>query len=241
MQTKREPIRKISLVDQIAMQLREEIIAGKYVPGGHFPGEKELTFRFAASRNTVRSALQKLANEGLVGIEHGRSNTVKNYKTAIGIDVFPELILASPRSITPDVFKIYRQYIQWIHDKIILSSVEKVQPADKPTLIEMAECITDRLTAEEYWKHSTRLFRKLLEISDNVLLMMHYNSYINMQERLQDLGVFKLPSKPPAFKHMMFKNLVEAICSHDTDKVNAAIAAMTASHNDSFKRMFPGS
>ena len=58
MVVKREPIRKISLVDQIAMQLREEIISNQYVPGENFPGEKELTFRFAASRHTVRSALE---------------------------------------------------------------------------------------------------------------------------------------------------------------------------------------
>ena len=239
MDVKREPIRKISLVDQIAMQLREEIISGKYDPGGNFLGEKELTFRFAASRHTVRSALQKLAKEGLIEIEHGRSNLVKDYKSTIGIDVFPDLIIASPDSITADAFLTYRQYIQWIHDQIILLATRKAQPSDKSILLKIAALVTDQLSIEEYWQNHTRFFRELLRIGNNILLMMHYNSYINMQKRLLELGVFKLPAEPPAYKQVMFKKLVEGICSNDMDKAYAVIEDMKASFNENLKKMFP--
>jgi len=238
---KREPIRKISLVDQIAMQLREEIISGTYVPGENFPGEKEITFRFAASRHTVRSALQKLAKEGLIEIEHGRSNIVKDYKTTIGIDVFPELIIASPDSITADVFITYRRYIKWIHDQIILSVAGKVKPEDKTKLMKIASRITERSSVEEYWKNNTRFFRELLRISNNILLMMHYNSHINMQQRLLDLGILKMPDKPAAFKNIMLRNLIESICTNDMDKVHAAMEALSLSYNESFKKMFSAS
>ena len=241
MRVKREPIRKISLVDQIAMQLREEIISNKYAAGENFPGEKELTFRFAAARHTVRSALQKLAKEGLIEVEHGRNNIVKDYKTAIGIDVFPELIIASPNSITADVFLTYRQYIQWIHDQIILLATQKAQTSDQSRLIEIADRVTGKLSSEEYWQHHTSFFRELLRIGNNILLMMHYNSYINTQKRLLELGIFKQPAEPPAHKHILFKKLAEGICSNDMDKINSILENMRTSFNENLNKMFPAS
>jgi GntR family frlABCD operon transcriptional regulator len=79
MVSKTEPLRKISLVEQIVLQLRKEIISSQYSPEGPFPSEKDLTLRFGTSRHTVRSALQTLAKEGLIEISHGRGNIVKDY------------------------------------------------------------------------------------------------------------------------------------------------------------------
>ena len=83
-----EPLKKISLVDQMVLTLRKEIIARKYPADGPFPSEKELTLRFGTSRHTVRSALQALAKEGLIEIAHGKGNIVKDFRMTVGIDVF---------------------------------------------------------------------------------------------------------------------------------------------------------
>jgi DNA-binding FadR family transcriptional regulator len=240
MDVKREPIRKISLVDQIAMQLRQEIVSDKYNPGGSFPCEKDLTFRFGASRHTVRSALQKLAKEGLIEIEHGRSNVVKDYRSAIGIDVFPDLVMVSPNLITADVFSTYRQYIQWIHDQIILLAKEKARSSDKAGLLKIVALITDDLSIEDYWQLHNRFFRELLKITDNILLMMHYNSYINTQRRLLELGTLKLPAESPTNKQILFKKLVTSICSNNNkDKIDDIIQAMKASFDENLKKMLP--
>ena len=144
MDVKREPLQKISLVNQIVLQLRKEIIAGNYEAGGEFPSEKELTFRFAASRHTVRSALQELAKEGLIEIAHGRGNIVKDYREAIGIDVFPDLVNTSPGLITPDVFHIYRQHVQWLLDRICMAATKNAEPADESKLLEMLDRLTEK-------------------------------------------------------------------------------------------------
>ena len=43
---------------------------------------------------------------GLDRLSHGRGNIVKDYRLTIGIDVFPELLIANPEMITPDIFLI---------------------------------------------------------------------------------------------------------------------------------------
>lgn len=55
-----------TLGEQVAAELRQSIYSGRYAPGAKLPSETELMERYATSRNTVRTALGKLTNEGLI-------------------------------------------------------------------------------------------------------------------------------------------------------------------------------
>lgn len=56
---------------QIADALRTAIRAGEFAPGGQIPTINELATRYGVARNTVRSALRELTDEGLVIPRHG--------------------------------------------------------------------------------------------------------------------------------------------------------------------------
>jgi GntR family transcriptional regulator len=55
----------------IARALRERIAAGEFVAGRHLPSEAELAGAYAASRMTIRKALDHLRTEGLVDSRQG--------------------------------------------------------------------------------------------------------------------------------------------------------------------------
>jgi GntR family transcriptional regulator len=55
----------------IAADLRDRIAAGEFAAGRHLPSEAELGGAYAASRMTVRKALETLRDEGLVGSRQG--------------------------------------------------------------------------------------------------------------------------------------------------------------------------
>ncbi len=59
-------VRGETLTDQVAASLREAIFSGRYPPGAQLPTEAELISTHNVSKNTVRSALGKLAHEGLI-------------------------------------------------------------------------------------------------------------------------------------------------------------------------------
>jgi GntR family transcriptional regulator len=57
---------------QIYLVLREQLAEGRYDPARALPGELELAGAFGVSRVTMRAALDKLAEEGLIRRHRGR-------------------------------------------------------------------------------------------------------------------------------------------------------------------------
>ncbi|WP_327126333.1 GntR family transcriptional regulator [Streptomyces sp. NBC_01727] len=64
---------------QVADALRREIDGGVYPPGTRLPSESELSSRFEASRNTVRSGLNMLVSEGLISSSQGLGYEVRKH------------------------------------------------------------------------------------------------------------------------------------------------------------------
>jgi GntR family transcriptional regulator len=62
--------------EQIADELRNQIVAGHLRPGSHLPTEDEMMAHYQVSRNTVRSARRALINEGLADSTGGRGGLV---------------------------------------------------------------------------------------------------------------------------------------------------------------------
>ncbi|MEU1307557.1 GntR family transcriptional regulator [Streptomyces cinnamoneus] len=65
---------------QVADALRREIDSGVYPPGSRLPSESELSSRFEASRNTVRSGLNTLVSEGLIFSSQGLGYEVRKHE-----------------------------------------------------------------------------------------------------------------------------------------------------------------
>ncbi len=61
---------------QIYSSLRERIIAGRYPLGSHLPTEVELCAEFSVSRYTVREALRRLVEQGMLARRQGSGSEV---------------------------------------------------------------------------------------------------------------------------------------------------------------------
>jgi GntR family transcriptional regulator, transcriptional repressor for pyruvate dehydrogenase complex len=67
------PARRIRMLDDVFLQLRDAILAGEIPEGSRLPNERELAERFEVGRPTVREALRSLEVLGIVEIRAGRS------------------------------------------------------------------------------------------------------------------------------------------------------------------------
>ena len=64
------------MVDVVADELLDRIIAGEFPPGAGVPGELELSARHEVSRMTVREAMKTLEAQRILRVERGRGTFV---------------------------------------------------------------------------------------------------------------------------------------------------------------------
>lgn len=62
----------------IATALRARIAGGEFAPGAPFPSESVLCKEYGVSRNTLRRALEKLSDEGLIVARPGRGRVASS-------------------------------------------------------------------------------------------------------------------------------------------------------------------
>jgi len=76
-----KPIKPKSISDQIFEQLRDLIFRGKLKPGEKLPPERDLASSFGVSRPSVKSAINKLINLGLVVQRQGQGTFVRSLES----------------------------------------------------------------------------------------------------------------------------------------------------------------
>ena len=70
-----KPVSRVTLGEQVAAQLAEQISEGRWKPGDRLPSESELCSTMGIGRSTLREALKSLAFVGLVQMRPGEGTT----------------------------------------------------------------------------------------------------------------------------------------------------------------------
>jgi DNA-binding GntR family transcriptional regulator len=68
---------EVPLYQKVVQHLKRRILSGAYPVGAQLPTEGELSERFEVSRHTVREALRRLREDGLVASRQGAGTTVR--------------------------------------------------------------------------------------------------------------------------------------------------------------------
>lgn len=100
----------IPLYYQIARQLEAAIDSGQFAAGSHLPSEVELAQRLAISRPTVRQAIERLIEQGLVARRRGIGTCVvpRRVRRAVQLTSLHDDLVASGRRPTTTVLALAR-------------------------------------------------------------------------------------------------------------------------------------
>lgn len=127
---------------QLAQLLEEEIVTGRWEPGTRIPSEAELGSSYGLSRTTVRQALARLEQEGLLSREKGRGTFVSSSRLRSWLiqsteGFFHGELLRTGQAVTSRVLSLKRVPLpQWACDALALPTgaegvvVERVRSID---------------------------------------------------------------------------------------------------------------
>src|SRR5512140_2468952 len=72
-----KPIQKPAEIAE--RRLLDAILSGRFAVNSVLPGERDLAIQIGVTRPTLREALQRLARDGWLDIQHGKATRVRDY------------------------------------------------------------------------------------------------------------------------------------------------------------------
>jgi GntR family transcriptional repressor for pyruvate dehydrogenase complex len=182
-----------SRAEAIAESLRAQILSGKYGPGERLPSERELSERLGVNRSSVREALKKLEQLGMIAIRPGGGARVVPMAEA-GLGVLRHALNA-----TAPNRELVAQWLD-VHELVIAGAARIAMERGTQEEFDEAKRLLRRLvsaatTDEEFVAVTDQLTALIARASRNVVLMMVRNGLTAAAQKQGDARRKLRPSR----------------------------------------------
>lgn len=165
------------LYEQVAEQIRAQILSGELHTGDQLPSERQLAQQYSVSRTAIREAVKILREKGLVEVHLGRGTFVINNTSH-----------AAKRSLNLAVqLKQPSGYVDLVEARMILEPAIAALAAERatPEQITQLQATVDALSAsrgnvDEWASADTEFHNILAHASQNVVVPILLNSVIEL-------------------------------------------------------------
>ncbi len=209
-----------SLSNEIAAELRREILTGHYREGDRLASERDLASRFGASRGAVREALSQLEQVGLIDIQLGGARVQSIGQARIAV-LGPLMALGE----TPDP-ALVAQFLQTFGALAALTMEQAVSRADQAQMnrlqayvVELEGFVDDFAAMQEKWRE---FFLFVRDISDNLVVRLIGNDLkAQFVDQVVNPAVRPVIAKPVLLK--ILASLRQGLDQKDSEKVGTTV------------------
>lgn len=135
-----KPVSRVTLGEQVAAQLAEQIQQGRWKPGDKLPSESELCTTLHIGRSTLREALKSLAFVGLVQMRPGEGTYVLD-----GTDVLADRIRANGVLQTEKGLRDVSEARLTVETELAALAAERADREDIGRIAEILQLMKDSL------------------------------------------------------------------------------------------------
>jgi GntR family transcriptional repressor for pyruvate dehydrogenase complex len=128
-------ISRDTLVDVLADRLRDDILSGRYPPGAYLPSERELASGYAVTRTSLKHAIVRLVQAGLLETRHGVGTQVRDYERLGGPELLPMLVRTAGPAWAAEIFEVRRE----VGALIAASAARNAEPGHRDRLRRLRE------------------------------------------------------------------------------------------------------
>ncbi len=209
------------MVDAVADSLRAEILSGGYPPGQYLPPARELAEQYGVTRTSLKHALMRLAQSGLLETKHGVGTRVRDYEREGGIDLLPMLAAADAAGWTRAIFEVRAE----IGALIAVRAAEHATERQRERLEALASRVRDAPDADTAQIAECEWHRELARASGNRVYPLLMN--VVLDTYLRQRQVLRGPFVDPVAAADRLEPLVRAVC---TGAAREAVRASAASY-----------
>jgi GntR family transcriptional repressor for pyruvate dehydrogenase complex len=156
------PAARRRIHEDVADQLRDAILDGRFAPGSKLPPERELALEFQVNRTSIREAIKQLESLRLVRVRQGDGATVQPIVDA-SLDILPFMIFHGGR-IDAAMIEEMREVMRPLLYEMARLALMRCGEADISELRRLRDVIAD--TSAEQETRFTAARELLVAISD---------------------------------------------------------------------------
>jgi GntR family transcriptional regulator, transcriptional repressor for pyruvate dehydrogenase complex len=165
----------MAVAERLFSQLSTEILSGRYQAGEKLPTQRTLAAELGVTMTTLREALKRLEQLGLVEVRHGDAMRVADWRARGGLDVIAHVLFAAgglDRSMLADVMEARRLMLA----ESARLAAERRDAAQAARLSELAQRLAAAPDAATAQAVDWAFFHELVEAARNVVLLLVMNT-----------------------------------------------------------------
>ncbi|WOV83085.1 FadR/GntR family transcriptional regulator [Sporosarcina jeotgali] len=212
---------RLSLVEQVVIQIEHLIESGHWQIGDHLPAEMQLMQEFGVSRNTLREAIRALVHAGLLETKQGSGTIVKSI-SAFGAALHRQVEKSSVMETLEVRLALEREAAQLAAARRDDLDVEAMTES-----IQLCKAASEKGNVQEFLQADIVFHKAMVKASHNKMLERLYE---NITEPLQS-SIEEVMVAGDCFNYSeeIHYELLEAIKEQD---VQAAISYVNQYIND---------
>ncbi|HEU4421956.1 MAG TPA: GntR family transcriptional regulator [Pilimelia sp.] len=226
-----DQIERHTIVDGLVERLRADVLSERYPPGAYLPPERDLAAGYGVTRTSLKHALVRLVQAGLLETRHGVGTRVRPWRRHAGPDLLPHLVSVASPDWLPDIFEARREI------GVLLASraAARATDADRARLRALLDGVRSAADADAAQLADCEVHRALADAAGNRVYALLANSLLNTYEQVRHL--FAAPFREPATAANRLAPLVEAVLAGDAE---AAAEAAEDYFTTTERLMLPG-
>lgn len=211
--------RRAGLVsDHVFRRLLRAILAGEYAPGEKLPTQRALAADLGVTMSSLREALKRVEQMGLVDVRHGDAMRVRDWRSHGGLDVLAHLLLGAGGLDAGVLGHVLEARGLMLRDVAELAARRRGSGRAR-RLGELAAAVADSADDAEAQRVDFAFFSELAEAADNLVFVLVMNS-------IRDLYFAHAERLPVTARHQelapLYAALARAVQDGDADAARTA-------------------
>ena len=227
-----QPIKRLTVSDQVFSQLREKILLDEYKPGERLPSERELSETFGVNRSSVREALKRLEQLRLVRVRQGEGSVVLDFRLHGGFELLRDIVVVGGRINGVAVRSIF-EFRTMIGPTIARLAATRIEERKLEELERTVAALETEEDVNRYQMLEFEFHHIMARASENLALLLILNSAREIyQEHAKFFaGIFQsvtLDERAP------YREILEALRAHEPDRAHELTEALIEDGNRRF-------
>lgn len=231
-----EPVKRLTVSDQVFSQLKEKILLEEYQPGERLPSERELSERFAVNRSSIREALKRLEQSRLVRVRQGEGSVVLDFRQHGGFELLRDVVVAGGHINGVAVRSIF-EFRSMIGPEIARLAALRIREPELAALGQIVDALEIEETTAKFQVLEFEFHHTMARASENLALLLILNSAKEIYAEHAEFfaGIFRSVS---AEERGGYRRIVDALRNKESDKAYELTAALIEDGNRRFWSAF---